>query len=223
MLQAEGAVGCRRLIAAASTVVVAPAGVVLLAVAVPAAFTPLDRRDDSDAPAGAITGTRVRSIGVEAGGRRGNARVEVYAFFFFAFLDRSLEGKKEKEKNEKHLSTLFFPFSLFSLFLIYNKPHADNNDDDRAKTGGGGLAPRHPSPLPPQNRSVAPSSSSVSSAPALALAPDGLDGAHEAAAPEALAELLGLGLRDPGDDDGGAVVVGFLHDLVVFSFGKGRV
>ena len=91
MLQAEAAVGCRRLIAAAAAASVVIALLAAVAV-VPAAFAPLARRDDSDTPAGAITGTRVRGLGAEAGGE--NARSP---FFFFRAFDR----RKEKFFQER--------------------------------------------------------------------------------------------------------------------------
>lgn len=61
------AVGCRRLIASAAVLATVAAAFV------PAAFAhvpPLALRDNDDAPAGAISGTRVRSIGAEAEGAR---------------------------------------------------------------------------------------------------------------------------------------------------------
>lgn len=111
MLQAEGVVGCRRLIIAAASTT----GVALLAVAVPAAFTPLALRDDDDAPAGSIAGTRVRSIGGEAGGKRERcAKRKAKTFFFFFFcLDRS-----EKESTPPSSD---FCFSV-SLSWFYIKP-----------------------------------------------------------------------------------------------------
>lgn len=71
LLQARGAVGCRRLIASANVLATT---VVVVAAIFPAAFAagvpPLALRDDDDAPAGGIAGTRVRSIGAEAEGAR---------------------------------------------------------------------------------------------------------------------------------------------------------
>lgn len=95
VLQAEAAVGCRRLIAAAAASVVVVVLLLAAVVAAPAAFAPLARRDDSDAPAGAITGTRVRSIGVEAGrGMREFGKFSPF-FSFRAFFLIDL-GRKEK-------------------------------------------------------------------------------------------------------------------------------
>ena len=235
MLQAEGAVGCRRLIASATAaavglVVVARAGAALHAVAAPAAFTPLPRRDDDDAPAGVIAGTRVRSIGVE---RRVECakKVERKVFVFFLCLLIDLERRK-KRKNEKKPPSKLSDFFLFFSWFTITRPHSDNtndddDDDDDDDCGdertGRGARERDSLPLAlPRKRvqslpTTTTTSVGVSSSP-LALAPHGLDRAHEAAAPEALAELLGLGLRDPGDDDGGAEVVGLLHDLFFFNY-----
>ena len=110
MLQAEGVVGCRRLIIAAASTT----GVALLAVAVPAAFTPLALRDDDDAPAGSIAGTRVRSIGGEAGGKRERMRKEKGEnFLLLLLLPRSIG----RGVNPALLRLLFLCLSL-SWFYI---------------------------------------------------------------------------------------------------------
>jgi hypothetical protein len=112
VLQAEGVVGCRRLIIAAASTT----GVALLAVAVPAAFTPLALRDDDDAPAGSIAGTRVRSIGGEAGGKRERMRKEKGEnFLLLLLLPRSIG----RGVNPALLRLLFF---CLSLSWFYIKP-----------------------------------------------------------------------------------------------------
>lgn len=113
MLQAEAAVGCRRLIAAAAASVVVVLLLLAAVVAAPAAFAPLARRDDSDTPAGAITGTRVRSIGVEAGREDRGECASVFAFFFLLC---ALNDPKMKRNTSEPLFS--FPLSLLSLSLI---------------------------------------------------------------------------------------------------------
>lgn len=113
-------------------------------------------------------------------------------------------GKKEKEKTQPSPPSIFsFLHQLFFLllfFTIIKHPRAPATATTRAARKAS-LSSR-PGPIPTSS----PSSS-------LAFPAHGLDRRDEPAASEALAELLGLGLRDPGDDDGGAVVVGLLHDL----------